>query len=101
MKWKGAERPHSGLPPPGCARPDILRSMNITLSFDEEVLLLARQRAESLGTSVDKLVAGYIEELADAARRNQDADEFVRRSRQSSGDSAGWKFNRDEIHERP
>lgn len=74
--------------------------MNITLSLDDDVLLLARQQAESLGTSVDKLVSNYIEQLADTARRNQDVEAFIRRSLESTGDSQGWKFNRDEIHER-
>lgn len=74
--------------------------MNITLSIDDEVIHRARQRADALGTSVNQLVREYLEQLAgkrDAAIR---AEEFARLSLLSHGDSKGWKFNREEIHER-
>lgn len=74
--------------------------MNITLSIDDEVIFLARQRAEALGTSVNQLVRDHLAELAGKSDAAADADEFERLSRQGNGDSRGWKFNREEIHER-
>ena len=50
--------------------------------------------AEALGTSVEELVREYLAGLADA-------DEFERLSDLAHGDSRGWKFNREELHERP
>lgn len=74
--------------------------MNVTLSIDDEVIRLARRRAEALGTSVNQLVREYLEQLAGKTDPNDDAAEFERLSRLAQGDSRGWKFNREELHER-
>jgi hypothetical protein len=74
--------------------------MNITLSVDDEVIRRARQKAEVLGTSVNQLVRDYLEQLTGTSDRVANAAEFARLSRLSHGDSRGWKFNREEIHER-
>ena len=74
--------------------------MNITLSVDDEVVQKARRRAEQLGTSVNQLVREYLEQLAGKSDPARVADEFERLSRQSPGNSKGWKFNREEAHER-
>ena len=74
--------------------------MNITLSVDDEVIQSARRRAEALGTSVNQLVREYLEQLAGKPDARADAAEFERLSRLVPGNSRGWKFNREEIHER-
>ena len=74
--------------------------MNITLSIDDEVIQRARHRADVLGTSVNQLVRDYLEQLAGKRDPKAEAAEFVRLSRLSHGNSRGWKFNREEIHER-
>jgi antitoxin component of RelBE/YafQ-DinJ toxin-antitoxin module len=74
--------------------------MNITLSVDDEVVARARQRAEALGVSLNQLVRDYLDQLAGKSDPNEDAAEFERLSRDSKGDSRGWKFNREELHER-
>jgi hypothetical protein len=74
--------------------------MNITLSIDDEVVRRARQQAEVLGTSVNQLVRDYLEQLAGKRDPAADAAEFARLSRIAPGNSRGWKFNREEIHER-
>ncbi len=74
--------------------------MNITLSVDEDVVVLARRRAESIGSSVNQLVREYLEQLAGRTGAGADAAEFERLSRDSRGASRGWKFNREELHER-
>ena len=74
--------------------------MNVTLAIDDEVMLRARQRAESLGTSVNQLVREYLAGLAGRANQRALAAEFVTLSYENPGDSRGWKFDRDEIHER-
>jgi len=75
-------------------------SLRVTLSVDEEVILRARRRAEAMGTSVNQLVREYLDQLAGKSDPNEDADEFERLSKLACGDSRGWKFNRDELHER-
>ncbi len=74
--------------------------MNLTLSVDAEVVLKARQRAETLGTSLNQLVRDYLEQLAGKSDAVEDAAEFRRLSESARGDSHGWKFNREELHER-
>lgn len=74
--------------------------MNLTLSVDDEIVQRARRRADSLGTSVNQLVREYLEQLAGKTDPGEDAAEFERLSRQSRGKSRGWKFNREELHER-
>lgn len=74
--------------------------MNVTLSVDDEVVGKARRHAESLGTSVNQLVREYLEQLAGKTDPDADAEEFKRLSHLAQGDSAGWKFNREELHER-
>jgi antitoxin component of RelBE/YafQ-DinJ toxin-antitoxin module len=74
--------------------------MNLTLSIDDEVIQDARRRAEALGTSVNQLVREYLEQLVGKTDPNADAAEFERLSQVAQGDSRGWKFNREELHER-
>jgi len=75
-------------------------SVNVTLSIDDEVIRKARQRAEALGSSVNQLVREYLEGLAGKTDADADAAEFVRLSRSAKGNSRGWKFKREELHER-
>jgi antitoxin component of RelBE/YafQ-DinJ toxin-antitoxin module len=74
--------------------------VNVTLSIDDEVLQEARRRADAMGTSLNQLVRDYLKQLAGNSDRNADAMDFERLSRLSPGNSHGWKFNREELHER-
>jgi antitoxin component of RelBE/YafQ-DinJ toxin-antitoxin module len=74
--------------------------MNLTLSIDDEVLQQARRRAEAMGKSVNQLVREYLEQLAGKSDRDALVAELRELTRNSTGDSRGWKFNREEIHER-
>jgi len=72
--------------------------MNITLSIDEKTAKEARKIANEMGTSLNQLVRNYLELLTKKNQSNSDLNEFVSLSGQ--GDSNGWKFDRDELHER-
>jgi Family of unknown function (DUF6364) len=72
--------------------------MNITLSVEDEVIRAARRRAEALGSSVNQLVRDYLAQLAAGTDASAETAEFERLSR--SGNSRGWKFDREELHER-
>ena len=74
--------------------------MNLTLSVDDDVVQKARRCAKSLGKSVNQLVREYLEHLAGKPDREALVAEFRELSKKPLGDSKGWKFNRDEIHER-
>jgi hypothetical protein len=72
--------------------------MNITLSIDEQVVERARKRAEAQGKSLNQLIRDYLQVLAGGDDPERSVQEFKRLS--GSGRSRGWRFNRDEIHER-
>ncbi len=74
--------------------------MNVTLSIQDEVIQEARRRAEAMGTSVNQLIREYLEQLAGKSDPDANASEFERISRMSRGNPRGWKFNREELHER-
>jgi hypothetical protein len=72
--------------------------MNVTLSIDEQTVERARKRAEAMGKSLNQLVREYLQKLAGTDDPERSIEEFRRLS--GTGDSRGWRFNRDEIHER-
>ncbi len=74
--------------------------MNLTLSISDELIQEARQRAEALGTSVNQLVREYLEDFAGKSDLHAVAEELRRLSLTSQGNSQGWKFNREELHQR-
>jgi Family of unknown function (DUF6364) len=74
--------------------------VKVTLSVDDEVIQEARRRADAMGTSVNQLVRDYLEQFAGKTDPSANAAEFERLSRSTLGNSHGWKFNREELHER-
>ncbi|PYV58342.1 MAG: MerR family transcriptional regulator [Acidobacteria bacterium] len=53
-----------------------------------------------MGKSVNQLVREYLEQLAGKSDREAHIAELGELTRNSTGNSRGWKFNREEIHER-
>ena len=72
--------------------------MNITLSIDEQVAARARKRAEALGKSLNQMVRDYLQKLAGGDDPERSIEEF--RQLSGKGHSRGWRFDRNEIHER-
>jgi hypothetical protein len=72
--------------------------MNLTLSVDEQLVERARKRANALGKSLNQLIRDYLQTLAGGDNPERSIDEFRRLS--GKGDSRGWRFTRDEIHDR-
>jgi hypothetical protein len=73
-------------------------SVNVTLSIDKQTLARARKRADALGKSINQLIRDYLQQLAGEDDAEAWIEEFKKLS--GKGDSKGWRFNRDEIHER-
>lgn len=74
--------------------------MNLTVTVDDAVVREARRRAEAMGTSVNQLVREFLEQFAGQGDPRDDAAEFERLSRAARGNSRGWEFNREELHQR-
>lgn len=72
--------------------------MNVTLSIDKQLVARARKRAEAMGKSLNQVIRDHLERLAGTDDAEAMIEEFTRLS--GRGHSRGWKFNRDEIHER-
>ena len=66
--------------------------MNVTLSIDEQTVERARKKAGALGKSLN------LQKLAGGDDPKRSIEGFKRLS--GRGHSRGWRFNRDEIHER-
>jgi hypothetical protein len=73
--------------------------MNLTLSVDDQVVSKARKKAEVLGKSLNQLIRDYLQKLAGGDDPQRSIEEF--QSLSGQGHSCGWRFDRDEIHERP
>jgi hypothetical protein len=74
---------------------------NITLSADENLIASAREYAQAHGTTLNEMIRDYLRALANPRDPNEVADEFLREALEQSGCSEeGWRFNREEIHNR-
>ncbi len=74
--------------------------MNLTLSIDERIVKKARRAAASIGMSLNQAVRRFLEDLAGDDSADKDITEMDDLSARSGGRSRGWRFDRDEIHER-
>ena len=75
--------------------------MNLTISVDDDVLLLARQRALQERTSVNAVLKRHLEEYAGARRRQvQAVDRLLALSRAGGSGRGNARWTRDELHER-
>jgi hypothetical protein len=72
--------------------------MNLTLSVDEQLVARARKKADALGKSLNQLIRDYLQKLAGGDDPERSIEEF--KSLSGKGNSRGWRFDRDEIHER-
>ena len=73
-------------------------SVNITLSIDDQLVARARKKAQALGKSLNQLIRDHLQTVAGGNDPERSIEEFKRLS--GTGNSRGWRFNRDEIHER-
>ncbi|MGD0516670.1 MAG: DUF6364 family protein [Thermoguttaceae bacterium] len=74
---------------------------NITLSADDEVIAKARSYAKEHNKTINQLIRDYLVELVELQDREklvEQFDELVRKN--ACYPEKGWRFNREEIHER-
>jgi Family of unknown function (DUF6364) len=74
--------------------------MNLTLAVDDRLVEQARRVAESQGKSLNQVIREYLEELTSPSTAAGEMEELRRLSLDGQGRSRGWKFDRQEIHER-
>lgn len=74
--------------------------MNVTLSIDDQTLARARQLAQRRGVSLNEMIRDYLETLT-ASDPVEALAELERLWSEEEGDSGGWKWNREELYDRP
>ena len=70
------------------------------MAIDDELVREARQVAQAMGKSLNQLVREYLEQLTGRDEAARDIDELRTLSGEGGGRSKGWRFDRDELHER-
>jgi hypothetical protein len=66
--------------------------------INDQVVSRARKKAHALGKSLNQLIRDYLQKLAGGDDPEQSIEEF--RPLSGKGHSRGWRFDRNEIHER-
>ncbi len=77
---------------------------NITLAVEDNVLAAVRKLAAEKNTTVNALVRDYLGTLAEQVRKeasDRARKELVRLSEESTACMGGWKWNREEVYDRP
>ena len=74
--------------------------MNITLAVDDDLVRRARKVAEAQGKSLNHVIREHLERLTAQDNAGAWVAEIERLSQRSKGRSRGWRFDREEIHER-
>lgn len=72
---------------------------NITLAIDEATLAATRAYAQRHHTSVNQLVRDLLRRTV-VNSQAEGVKELLRYFRENAGDSGGWKWNREELHDR-
>lgn len=75
-------------------------AMNVTLSIEDRLLERARRLAQQQGKSLNQMIRDYLEALT-GADPGEVITELERAWATDEGDSRGWKWNREELYDRP
>ena len=74
--------------------------MNITLSIDKRLAEKARRTAGALGMSLNEMIRRYLLQVTGEPEPAEVFQELKTLLTERGGHSGGWRFDRDEIHER-
>lgn len=75
--------------------------MNVTLSIDERLVAEARKVAAARGTSLNQMIRDELERLTAAPTGEEILRDLEEQWSRSEGRSRGWKWNRDDLYDRP
>lgn len=73
--------------------------MNITLSAKEALIIKAREYAAKHGATLNAMVRKFLEKIVEQEKSDTDLHRFLQLAENYSGDSNGWKWNRNDIYE--
>lgn len=75
--------------------------MNVTLSLDDRLLDRARRLAAKRGLSLNQMIRDFLVEITGEPSPEDLVAELDAAWAEGRGDSRGWRFNREELHDRP
>lgn len=75
--------------------------MNLTLSIDERLVEDARKVARARGTSLNQMIRAELERITATRTGEELLAELELGWRQAGAQSGGWKWNREELYDRP
>jgi hypothetical protein len=74
--------------------------VNLTLSLDDKLLDRARKLAARRGISLNQMIRDYLSEVTGERSPDELVTELDALWAASGGDSRGWRFDREELHDR-
>jgi hypothetical protein len=74
--------------------------VNVTLSLDDKLLKRARQLAARRGISLNQMIRDYLSGVTGEMSPDEAVAQLDALWAQGSGDSRGWRFDREELHDR-
>ena len=74
--------------------------MSVTLSLDDALLDRARKLAARRGISLNQMIRDYLSEVTGEPSPEQLIAELDSLWAKSHGDSQGWRFDREDLHDR-
>lgn len=75
--------------------------MNLTLSIDDRLVAEARKVAEARGMSLNQMVREELERLTATLSGDELVQQLEAQWAREGRGSGGWRWNREEIHDRP
>lgn len=75
-------------------------AVNLTLSLDDRLLERARRLAGRRGISLNQMIRDYLAEITGEVSPDLLIAELDALWAEGRGDSRGWRFNREELHDR-
>jgi len=72
----------------------------VTLSLDDRLLERARRLAARRGVSLNQMIRDYLSDVTGELSPDEVVAELDALWAESRGDSRGWRFNREELHDR-
>ena len=75
-------------------------NVNVTLSLDDALLDRARKLAARRGISLNQMIRDYLSEVTGELSPDDVVSRLDALWAESQGDSGGWRFDREELHDR-
>ena len=77
-----------------------MKSKNVTISLEEELLKAGKRYAKLKGTSINEMFRDFLRNKVVAETSDETADELLEALDQAAGNSAGRRWSREDAYNR-